>query len=91
MASWIDDVTPHNPVRNLKLAVLYEHWHSSCNVLEMQHMQVWLSRMDRHMGLANSVALKIAAITNYTQDPDGGGVVRTTDGGNFPRVHVFEG
>jgi len=54
MASWIDDVTPHNPV--------------------------WLSRMDRHMGLANSVALKIAAITNNTEDPDGGGVVRTTDG-----------
>ncbi|KAH7860098.1 hypothetical protein Vadar_009293 [Vaccinium darrowii] len=54
MASWIDDVTPHNPV--------------------------WLSRMDRHMGLANSVALKTAAITNNTEDPDGGGVVRTTDG-----------
>ncbi|KAG5565121.1 hypothetical protein RHGRI_001120 [Rhododendron griersonianum] len=54
MASWIDDVTPHNPA--------------------------WLSRMDGHMGLANSMALKIAAITNNTGDPEGGGVVRTTDG-----------
>ncbi|KAI8571586.1 hypothetical protein RHMOL_Rhmol01G0131500 [Rhododendron molle] len=54
MASWIDDVTPHNPA--------------------------WLSRMDGHMGLANSMALKIAAITNNTGDPEGGGVVRSTDG-----------
>ncbi|XP_058196312.1 protein LONG AFTER FAR-RED 3 isoform X2 [Rhododendron vialii] len=54
MASWIDDITPHNPV--------------------------WLSRMDGHMGLANSMALKIAAITNNTGDPEGGGIVRTTDG-----------
>ncbi|KAK3038962.1 hypothetical protein RJ639_027447 [Escallonia herrerae] len=27
---------------------------------------VWLSRMDGHMGLANSVALKIAGVTNTT-------------------------
>ncbi|XP_057496079.1 protein LONG AFTER FAR-RED 3 isoform X2 [Actinidia eriantha] len=54
IASWIDDVTPHNPV--------------------------WLSRMDGHMGLANSLALKIAGITNYTEDPNGGAIMRTTDG-----------
>lgn len=48
-------------------------------------MQVWLSRMDGHMGLANSMALKIAAITNNTGDPEGGGIVRTTDGGNLER------
>ncbi|KAL6989749.1 Protein LONG AFTER FAR-RED 3 [Sarracenia purpurea var. burkii] len=54
MASWIDDVTPYNPV--------------------------WLSRMDGHMGLANSLALKIAGITNCTEDPTGGAIMRTTDG-----------
>lgn len=41
---------------------------------------VWLSRMDGHMGLANSVALKMAGITNYTDDPNGGTIVKTTDG-----------
>ncbi|GMP61000.1 hypothetical protein CsSME_00023639 [Camellia sinensis var. sinensis] len=54
MASWIDDITRHNPV--------------------------WLSRMDGHMGLANSLALKIAEISNYTEDPNGGAIMRTTDG-----------
>lgn len=41
---------------------------------------VWLSRMDGHMGLANSVALQMAGITNYTDDPNGGTIVKTTDG-----------
>ncbi|THG04875.1 hypothetical protein TEA_010116 [Camellia sinensis var. sinensis] len=41
---------------------------------------VWLSRMDGHMGLANSLALKIAEISNYTEDPNGGAIMRTTDG-----------
>ena len=49
----------------------------------MQYMQVWLSRMDGHIGLANSLALKIAGITNYTEDPNGGAIMRTTDGGKF--------
>ncbi|XP_052191061.1 protein LONG AFTER FAR-RED 3 isoform X2 [Diospyros lotus] len=53
-ASWIDDITPHNPV--------------------------WLSRMDGHMGLANSLALKIAGITNNTADPNGGTIMRTSTG-----------
>lgn len=57
---------------------------------KMQLMQAWLSRMDGHMGLANSMALKIAAITNNTGDPEGGGVVRTTDGGNFDRFMFWK-
>ncbi|MBA0662939.1 hypothetical protein Goklo_007000 [Gossypium klotzschianum] len=54
MASWIDEVTPDNPV--------------------------WLTRMDGHMGLANSVALKLAGVTNLTKDPNGGKIVQTADG-----------
>lgn len=50
-------------------------------------MQVWLSRMDGHMGLANSLALKIAGITNDTRDPVGGTIVKTNDGGE---VQVFK-
>ncbi|GMH15713.1 hypothetical protein Nepgr_017554 [Nepenthes gracilis] len=53
MASWIDDITPHNPV--------------------------WLSRMDGHMGLANSLALRIAGITHDMKDPQGGTIVRTSN------------
>ncbi|KAJ4970567.1 hypothetical protein NE237_003666 [Protea cynaroides] len=53
-SSWIDDITPNNPV--------------------------WLSRMDGHMGLANSLALKMAGITNYTENPVGGTVVKNSDG-----------
>ncbi|XP_027343875.1 protein LONG AFTER FAR-RED 3-like [Abrus precatorius] len=53
-ASWIDDISPNNPV--------------------------WLSRMDGHMGLANSVALTLAGITNLTDDPRGGAVMRTSIG-----------
>ncbi|GAV75272.1 Amidohydro_3 domain-containing protein [Cephalotus follicularis] len=54
VASWIDDITPDNPV--------------------------WLSRMDGHIGLANSVALKLAGITNLSDDPDGGTIIRTAGG-----------
>ncbi|KAK7813113.1 putative amidohydrolase ytcj [Quercus suber] len=54
LASWIDDITPYNPV--------------------------WLNRMDGHMGLANSVALKLSGISNLTKDPEGGTIVRTVDG-----------
>ncbi|PQQ19672.1 uncharacterized protein Pyn_22603 [Prunus yedoensis var. nudiflora] len=54
MASWVDDITPYNPV--------------------------WLSRMDGHMGLANSVALKLAGITTSSEDPSGGTIVRFTSG-----------
>ncbi|KAL5720054.1 Protein LONG AFTER FAR-RED 3 [Ranunculus cassubicifolius] len=54
IASWIDDITPNNPV--------------------------WLSRMDGHMGLANSLSLRMAGITKETKDPDGGTVMRTSGG-----------
>ncbi|KAJ3693084.1 hypothetical protein LUZ60_012179 [Juncus effusus] len=52
--SWIDDITPQNPV--------------------------WLSRMDRHMGLANSHALKIAKITKDTPNPNGGTILKDSNG-----------
>ena len=45
-------------------------------------MQVWLSRMDGHMGVANSLAMKIAGIDRNTNDPIGGTIIRTTEGGN---------
>ncbi|PON98778.1 Phosphonate metabolism PhnM [Trema orientale] len=44
------------------------------------HNPVWLSRMDGHMGLANSVALKLAGITNSSEDPDGGTIMKTASG-----------
>jgi len=34
------------------------------------------------MGLANSVALTLAGITNLTDDPRGGTILRTANGGN---------
>ncbi|KAH7536777.1 hypothetical protein FEM48_Zijuj03G0022400 [Ziziphus jujuba var. spinosa] len=54
MTSWVDDVTPQNPV--------------------------WLSRMDGHMGFANSLALKLAGVTNSSEDPKGGTIMRTSTG-----------
>lgn len=41
---------------------------------------VLVSRLDGHMSLANSLALKLAGITRYTQDPDGGVIVRDAQG-----------
>lgn len=41
---------------------------------------VWLSRMDGHMGVANSLAMKIAGIDKNTNDPVGGTIMRTTKG-----------
>ena len=35
------------------------------------------------MGLANSMALKLAGITKYTEDPIGGTIMKTTSGGKF--------
>jgi predicted amidohydrolase YtcJ len=39
--------------------------------------------MDGHMGWANSVALTLAGITNLTDNPRGGTIMRTADGGEF--------
>ncbi|KAJ0927365.1 putative metal-dependent hydrolase, composite domain superfamily, amidohydrolase 3 [Helianthus annuus] len=44
------------------------------------HHPVWLSRMDGHMGLANSLALRIAGVTSDMQDPVGGTISRNEDG-----------
>ena len=37
---------------------------------------VFVNRLDGHMSLANSVALKLAGVTSATKDPDGGVIVR---------------
>jgi predicted amidohydrolase YtcJ len=41
---------------------------------------VWLSRLDHHMSLANSVALRIAGITRQTPEVGGGTIVRDEHG-----------
>lgn len=41
---------------------------------------VFVGRYDGHMGLANSVALKLAGITAQTPDPPGGVIVRDAQG-----------
>jgi predicted amidohydrolase YtcJ len=37
---------------------------------------VFVNRLDGHMALANSLALKLAGVTRSTKDPDGGVIVR---------------
>ncbi len=41
---------------------------------------VFVNRLDGHMALANSLALKLAGITRDTPDPPGGSIVRDVDG-----------
>ena len=41
---------------------------------------VWINRLDGHMAIANSAALKAAGITRTTKDVAGGEIVRSTDG-----------
>ena len=41
---------------------------------------VFVSRYDGHMGLANSVALRLAGITAKTPDPPGGAIIRDAQG-----------
>lgn len=41
---------------------------------------VFVNRLDGHMALANSVALKLAGITRETKDPPGGLIVRDAQG-----------
>jgi predicted amidohydrolase YtcJ len=52
--SWIDSVTPNNPV--------------------------YVNRLDAHMGLANSVALKPAGITRSIREIAGGIILRDSRG-----------
>jgi predicted amidohydrolase YtcJ len=40
------------------------------------HTPVFVNRLDGHMSLANSVALKLAGVTRQTVDPPGGVIVR---------------
>jgi predicted amidohydrolase YtcJ len=42
---------------------------------------VFVNRLDGHMALANSVALKLAGVTRETKDPDGGVIVRDSRAG----------
>lgn len=41
---------------------------------------VFINRLDGHMSLANSLALKLAGITRESKDPDGGKIVRDANG-----------
>ncbi|HLL72852.1 MAG TPA: amidohydrolase [Pyrinomonadaceae bacterium] len=41
---------------------------------------VFVNRLDGHMSLANSAALKLAGVTRETKDPDGGLIVRDAQG-----------
>jgi predicted amidohydrolase YtcJ len=41
---------------------------------------VWVNRLDGHMSLANSAALRAAGITKATSDVDGGTIVRNAQG-----------
>ncbi|HET7712374.1 MAG TPA: amidohydrolase [Thermoanaerobaculia bacterium] len=41
---------------------------------------VFLTRMDLHMGVANSLGLRLAGITRETPDPPGGTIVRASNG-----------
>lgn len=41
---------------------------------------VFINRLDGHMALANSLALRLAGITRATQDPPGGAIVRDSAG-----------
>jgi predicted amidohydrolase YtcJ len=40
------------------------------------HNPVWISRLDGHMALANSAALRAAGVTSATRDVEGGDIVR---------------
>jgi predicted amidohydrolase YtcJ len=41
---------------------------------------VWVNRLDGHMGLANSAALRAAGVTRATADVEGGTIVRDSNG-----------
>jgi predicted amidohydrolase YtcJ len=44
------------------------------------NIPVWVQRLDGHMGLANSAALRAAGVTRATADVDGGTIVRDAAG-----------
>ncbi len=43
-------------------------------------LPVWVNRLDGHMALANSAALRAAGVTAATPDPEGGTIVRDAGG-----------
>ncbi len=45
------------------------------------HHPVFLRRLDGHLGLANSLALRLAGVTDQTADPPGGRIVRDAETG----------
>ncbi|GAB4817570.1 hypothetical protein N2152v2_004616 [Parachlorella kessleri] len=51
-------------------------WVDGCT----RHTPLWLHRMDAHMGLANSAALRLAGVDSTTADPKGGVIVRDGQG-----------
>ncbi len=62
----------------------HERWHDTPlptkNLIDSftPDTPVFVSRMDGHMALANSLALKISGVTRDTEDPPGGLIVRDT-------------
>ncbi len=46
-----------------------------------ENTPVFVSRIDGHVGIANSKALELAGITKYTRDPDGGLIERDPETG----------
>ena len=46
-----------------------------------QNLPVFIERLDRHLGLANSFALKLAGITKDTKDPEGGTIIKDSKTG----------
>ncbi|HSW56036.1 MAG TPA: amidohydrolase [Ignavibacteriaceae bacterium] len=46
-----------------------------------ENTPVFVSRIDGHVGLANSKALELAGITKHTRDPDGGLIERNSETG----------
>ncbi|MEO8218535.1 MAG: amidohydrolase [Acidobacteriota bacterium] len=41
---------------------------------------VWVSRVDGHAGLANTMAMRLAGVTRDTKDPEGGRILRDSSG-----------
>lgn len=41
---------------------------------------IWLSRVDGHAGWANSAAMELAGVDSGTEDPDGGQIIRDSQG-----------
>jgi predicted amidohydrolase YtcJ len=52
---------------------------STIDAVTPQH-PVFVNRLDGHMALANSLALRLAGVTRDTRDPDGGTIVRDAAG-----------